>query len=67
MRYVEFRDLILKELKRNPKGFTWIELRDRLNLPYEKACQTWIYQLEEEIGLHRVIGEGRALVWKVRS
>lgn len=50
MRYVEFRDLILKELKKHPEGFTWKELRDRLNLPYKRPCPEWTKRLEKEIG-----------------
>ena len=65
MRYVEFRDAIERELLRTPGGLTWSELRDRLDLPYDRACPTWTGQLEQEIGLKRTKGSGRALVWKV--
>lgn len=30
MKYIEFRDAIERELKQNPDGLTWNELRDRL-------------------------------------
>ena len=63
MRYVEFRDAIQQELKRHRNGWTWKELRDRLDLPYERACPTWVARLESEIGLRRAPGEGRAYVW----
>ncbi len=65
MRYVEFRDTIAGELRTTPEGLTWVELRDRLELPYDRPCPTWTRQLEEEIGLMRVKGDGRALLWKV--
>ena len=35
MRYIEFRESIKKELRRHPEGCTWVELRNRLNLPYD--------------------------------
>jgi hypothetical protein len=67
MRYVEFRDAILSELRKNPNGLTWLELKRRLDLPYKRPCQTWIGQLEEEIGLTRAKGTSRAFVWKVKD
>jgi hypothetical protein len=65
MRYIDFRDIIQKELLRFPEGATWADLRDRLALPYERPCPAWTRCLEEEIGLVRAKGEGRALLWKV--
>ncbi len=65
MRYIEFRESIKKELRRHPEGFTWVELRDRLNLPYDRACPTWVKRMETEIGLVRAKGVGRAYVWRV--
>ena len=63
MRYVEFRDAIRGELKRHRPGRTWKELRDRLALPYARPCPTWVARLEQEIGLRRAPGAGRAHVW----
>jgi hypothetical protein len=65
MRYTEFRDLIREELDRSPEGRTWAELRDGLGLPYDRPCPTWTRKLEEQIGLTRTKGAGRALVWKL--
>lgn len=65
MRYVEYRDLIRHRLRRRPTGLTWAQLRDELDLPYERPCPDWTRRLEEEIGLTRTKGPGRALVWKV--
>gem|GEM_PF-321731 len=65
MKYIEFRDLIKTELIKNPEGCTWTELRNWLALPYERACPTWVQKLENEIGLKRSKGMGRALVWKI--
>ena len=67
MRYTEFRDAIQKELRQMPEGLTWVDLRDRLGLPYDRPCPTWIRQLEIEIGLSRVKGRARRLVWKVAT
>lgn len=66
MRYVEFRDSIREELRRNPSGLTWPELRDRLDLPYTSPCQEWVKRLEIEIGLSRTKGSGRAYMWKLK-
>jgi hypothetical protein len=65
MRYVEFRDVIRKELRRHPEGLTWRQLQERLALPYDRPCPTWVTQLEQEIRLRRRKGTGRALVWTV--
>jgi hypothetical protein len=65
MRYVDFRDSIRDELRRNPDGLTWPQLRVRLSLPYQSPCQEWVHRLEEEIGLKRIKGSGRAFLWKV--
>jgi hypothetical protein len=65
MRFVDFRDQIHEELRRNPDGLTWKQLKQRLNLPYESPCPTWVRQLEEEIGLKRSKGSGRAYIWRL--
>jgi hypothetical protein len=65
MRFAEFRDAIREELHENIDGLTWAELKERLDLPYERPCQTWLKRLEKEIGLLRVPGRGRGYVWKV--
>lgn len=67
MRYVDFRDVIRDELRRNPTGLTWAELKHRLDLPYERPCPTWVRRMEQEVGLSRAKGSGRAHVWKVGS
>lgn len=66
MRYAEFRDTIRKELRQCKAGLTWSELKERLDLPYERPCPTWVKRLEQEIGLLRVSGQGRSYIWKVR-
>lgn len=65
MRYTEFRDRIRRQLRRRPTGLTWAKLRDALDLPYERLCPAWTARLEQEIGLVRKKGHGRALVWRV--
>ncbi len=67
MRYVEFKETIGKELRKNPGGLTWVALRDRLQLPYERPCGSWTRRLEDDIRLIRVKGSGRAYIWKVRK
>lgn len=71
MRYTEFRDAIHRRLKRRKSGLTWAELRDTLDLPYDRPCPEWTKRLEAEIGLTRskptAPGAGRALVWRVTA
>lgn len=65
MHYTEFKAAIQQHLKRKREGATWVELREALALPYERACPEWTRRLEEEIGLVRRKGAGRALVWRI--
>ncbi len=67
MRYVDFRDLIQRELRQNPSGLTWAELKERLSLTYDRPCPTWVARMEQEVGLARMKGSGRAYLWKVGS
>jgi hypothetical protein len=67
MRYVDFRDAIKTELRRNSAGLTWTQLQSRLALPYDHPCPNWIKQLEKEIGLQRKKGSGRSLLWQIRN
>ena len=65
MRYTEFRDSIIGELRRNPEGLTWRELKNRLDLTYRSPCPEWVRRMEKENGLTRKPGSGRAYVWRV--
>jgi hypothetical protein len=65
MRYVEFRDAIRIELQRVPAGLTWADLKKRLKLPYHSPCPEWVKQMEQEIGLSRERGPGRAFTWRL--
>jgi hypothetical protein len=65
MKYIDYRDAIRAELRRHAAGLTWSQLRSRLALPYDRPCPTWTRQLESDIGLCRVKGGGRSLVWQV--
>lgn len=65
MTFPEFREAIQSELRRTRAGLTWVELRERLGLPYDRPCPEWTRRLEEEIGLSRLKEGGRSLVWKV--
>ena len=67
MTYKAFKDTIRSALAEHRDGLTWAQLRDQYQLPYERACPTWTRQLEEEIGLKREKGHGRALVWRLGS
>jgi hypothetical protein len=65
MRYAEFKRAIHRELRQRPQGLTWLELQQRLNLPYDRPCPTWTHMMEQEIGLSRKKGTSRAFVWRV--
>jgi hypothetical protein len=65
MKYTEFKDSIREELKRNPSGLTWRELKGTLALPYERPCSEWTSRLEKEIGLVRREKKGNALIWRL--
>ena len=67
MKYIEYRAALERELRRATEGLTWVELRERLALPYERPCPAWTQQLEKDIGLSRVQGSGRSLLWRVAS
>jgi len=66
MRYEEYRDAIRDELRRNPRGLTWAQLKDSLDLPYNVPCPDWTRRMEAEIGLSRAPGPTRAFVWTIR-
>lgn len=65
MRYTEFREGVEKSLRRNTAGRTWEQLRAELKLERRRACPEWTKALEKDIGLKRVKGAERALVWRV--
>jgi hypothetical protein len=67
MRYVDFRDSIRGELEGSATGLTWVQLRSRLDLPYDRPCPAWTRLMEKEIGLRRIKGEGRSLVWQLEK
>jgi hypothetical protein len=67
MRFVEFRDVICQILRRNPSGLTWAQLKERLDLPYDRPCDSWIRRLEDQYGLKRAKGATPAYVWSVRK
>lgn len=65
MRYVDYRDSIHAELRRIGTGLTWVQLQSRLDLPYDRPCPAWTRQLEKDIGLRRIKGSGRSLIWRL--
>jgi hypothetical protein len=66
MRYTEFRDSIQAELQRTPAGLCWKDLKQRLQLPYERPCSTWIRRLESDIGLARA-RKGSMYLWMISA
>lgn len=66
MKYTEFKDAIHQGLQANPGGYTWVQLRERLQLPYDQPCPTWVARLEAEIGLERKERLRGAYIWKLK-
>ena len=66
MSYIEFKTTIQRHLATHSGGATWNELRDTLQLPYDRPCPEWTRRLEKEIGLVRHKGGGRSLRWVLR-
>ena len=62
MTYIEFKKLIQNTLQTNPNGLTRRELKDTFNIFYKNPCQTWIYQLQDEIQLVRTKDRGKAYI-----
>ena len=67
MKYIEVKSLIKNELEISRDGLTWQELKERLNLPYNRLCPEWTSQLEIDIGLSRNKGTTRALIWTLKN
>jgi hypothetical protein len=67
MTYQQFRDSIQTKLRSRRLGMTWRELRDDLELPYDRPCPEWTRRLESDIGLVRKKGTGNAFVWFCES
>jgi hypothetical protein len=59
MRYVDFRDQIITELRRSKSGLTWKELKEKLDLPYRTPCPEWVKRMEEEDWSGRKVAEER--------
>ena len=64
MRYEQFREAIRGYLKAHPAGATWTELRKDLGLKYRSPCYSWIYRMENEVGLRRT-RRGPRMVWTI--
>jgi hypothetical protein len=65
LRYTDFKEVICAELEHHPEGLTWMELKVRLALSYERPCPTWVQRLEEETGLVRTRNPGRPATWTI--
>jgi hypothetical protein len=67
MTYPRFRDAIAATLARHPAGLTWRGVNAKARLAVARPCPEWTRRLEQEIGLKRIPGTGRALVWQLAS
>jgi antitoxin component of MazEF toxin-antitoxin module len=66
MSYDEFKEKIQKELKANPEGLTWTEIKQELKLPQKVPNNKWVTQMQSDIGLLRV-KDARGTVWKLEK
>jgi hypothetical protein len=66
MKYADFKNMIQAELLAHPFGATWKQLKDDLDLPYAQPCPEWTRCLEQEIGLVRRKGTGKAFIWSLK-
>lgn len=64
--YEKFKIQIEAVLKAEPKGLTWTEIKQRLNLPQRVPNNQWVRKMEKDIGLTRT-KEARGIVWRVKS
>jgi hypothetical protein len=44
MMYTEYRAAFWQQLRRRLAGLAWVELRERLALPYVRPCPMWTAQ-----------------------
>jgi len=66
MSYEEFRERILETLKREPKGLSWTEVRDRLKLPQKVPNNLWVRMMEKDIRLVRTLDNKTAkTIWRL--
>ncbi len=65
MGYEEFRAAIQVELKKNPDGLTWTELKQKLRLTQKVPNNQWVNRMEKDIGLMRV-REVNRIIWKLK-
>lgn len=65
MSYEEFKDIIKKELKSEPKGLTWMEIRKRGGLKQKIPNNKWVRMLDKDIGLIRKRIKGKT-IWRLR-
>lgn len=65
MKFNVFREKVLSDLKSEPEGLTWNELKRRNKLPYDRPCPEWTKVLEVENGVVRKRRKGRELLWEL--
>ncbi len=66
MAYEDFRGMVEQELRKNPEGLTWTQIKANLNLPQKVPNNKWVNRMEEDIGLTRVKRPNGTTIWKLR-
>jgi len=68
MAYAEFRDSIAGVLKSSPKGLSWTEIKEKLELPQKVPNNLWVRTMENDIGLLRAIDRSSGkTIWRLKS
>ena len=58
------KDALYGQLRANPTGLTWTELKGKLQLPQKVPNNKWVRRMEKDIDLVR-LKDVRGLVWKI--
>jgi bifunctional DNA-binding transcriptional regulator/antitoxin component of YhaV-PrlF toxin-antitoxin module len=68
MTYKEFRDSIAGVLKSSPKGLSWTEIKEKLELPQKVPNNLWVRTMETDVGLLRALDQGSGkTIWRLKS
>ena len=66
MAYENFRSIIEEELRKEPNGLTWTQIRERRPELYQKfPANQWVRRMEKDIGLIRSKKAGKTY-WRLK-
>ena len=68
MTYNEFRDSIAEVLRSSPKGLSWTEIKEKLELPQKVPNNLWVRTMENDVGLLRALDQSSGkTIWRLKS